>query len=194
MNDMQSSVAVFSHVGCWSTWVIKDGNPLPLSPTYLGRAAMERSLWQSIHRSPFGCFLLQCVRLIRLLPGWEKGEEGSAVIYGSHSVCTLLLFAPFHSLFLDFFRDIIISFRAKRAFLFLVPWSHFSGPHLWMFIVSLGTLTATCVLSGLTLIAFGQGRLLNAHTNGRDSLSDVCLDNSEATPCFTPTLQEPQSQ
>lgn len=48
------------------------------------------------------------------------------------------------------------------------------------FTVSLGILTATCVLSGFTLIAFGQGMLLNTHRNNRKCLREVSLVKSEA--------------
>lgn len=101
------------------------------------------------------------------------------MIYGSHSVRALLLSSLSLSWFLWSSHHLLHS-RRVRILLYLVSSLNFPWE---CFIVSLGILTATRVLSGLTLIAFGQGMLLNTHRNNRDwerYLREVSLVNSEA--------------
>lgn len=149
--------------------------------------------------------LLQWVRLISLLPGLEemsgldnqkngKKKAWLTVIYGPHSVSVHLRdysehcwsfwhcccrHYPSH----DFFKVFVFPTDESRFFSLFGLQSRFSGLNFPRegFIVSLGILTATCVLSGFTLIAFGWGVLLNTHRpEHTNRLREVSLVKSEA--------------
>lgn len=123
------------------------GERMATPPPHTQMVATERSRWQSIHPSS-RLVLLQCFKLISLLPGLEEGDAGErkSVIYGG----TLSICSP----------AVVILWYFSRASQLLTATVIVScfGQRL---IICLGNSAATCFLSWFALTA----SWLNTHWN-----------------------------